>query len=55
VSLTTLLFAFLVIVILGLIFGVLKKNKIITWISLAVCVLLIIFVLFLIFVLIPAM
>lgn len=52
---TTTLFAFLVIASLGVIFGVLRKNKIVIGISLALCTVLITIALFLIFVLIPAM
>ena len=48
---TTTLFAFLVIASLGVIFGVLRKNKIVIGISLALCTVLITIALFLIFVL----
>lgn len=49
------LFSFLVITVLGVIFGVLRKNKVVVIISLVSCIVLIIFVLFLIFVLKPSM
>jgi hypothetical protein len=55
VSLTILLFTFLVISVLGVTLGVLRKNKVMAIASLAVCISLIIFALFLMFVLIPAM
>lgn len=54
-GLTTILFVILIIAIWGAILGILRKNKIATGISLAVCALVIIIALFLIFVLIPAM
>jgi len=49
------LLAIILIVILGLIFGVLKKNKKVIFITLGICILLRSFSIFLIFVLIPAM
>jgi len=54
-GLTMYLSAFLVISVLGTIFGVLRKNKAVVIGSSAVLILTIIFILFLIFVLIPAM
>lgn len=54
-SLTTILFAFLVISILGVICGILKKNKTIIGVSLGIFILIISIFLFLIFVLIPSM
>jgi len=54
-GLTMYLSAFLVISVLGTIFGVLRKNKAVVIGSSAVLILTIIFILFLIFVLIPVM
>lgn len=54
-SLTTILFIFLVISVFGVIYGILKKNKTIIGISLGIFISIISIFLFLIFVLIPSM
>lgn len=54
-SLTNILFIFLLISILGVTLGILKKKKIIIGISLGIFILTITIFLFLIFVLIPSM
>lgn len=51
---STLLFIF-ILAILGMIIGVLKKNKVILSISISTCLLILSIVLFLMFILIPSM
>ncbi|MFW2488762.1 hypothetical protein ACN077_09325 [Clostridium chromiireducens] len=54
-SITTILILIFFIAALGITIGILKRNKVVLIISIAMCILTIAFALFLVFVLIPAM